>query len=136
MFCSVFVALAKLFVRLQDSGGALITCGLELVGKALVAHSHDLDGKDGGVFRPVDSDGGNAPAKCAAMPASAMIQENPLSRADAANSLASFGHRWADNTRISVSIPYSLSVWIAFSATGRSLVLPIITATFRIVLPP
>ena len=77
-----------------------------------------------------------APATCAAMPASAMIQENPLSRADAANSLASFGHRWADNTRTSVSIPYSLSVWIAFSATGRSLVLPIITATFRIVLPP
>ena len=49
---SVFVALAKLFVRLQDSGGALVTCGLELVGKALVAHSHDLDGKDGGVFAP------------------------------------------------------------------------------------
>lgn len=47
-----FVALAKLFVRLQDSGGALVTCGLELVGKALVAHSHDLDGKDGGVFSP------------------------------------------------------------------------------------
>lgn len=57
-----FVALAKLFVRLQDSGGALVTCGLELVGKALVAHSHDLDGKDGGVFRPVDSDGGNGDA--------------------------------------------------------------------------
>ncbi len=54
-FCSAREAL----VRLQDSGGALVTCGLEVVGKALVAHSHDLDGKDGGVFRPVDSDGGN-----------------------------------------------------------------------------
>ena len=33
---SVFVALTKLFVRLQDSGGALVTCGLELVGKVAV----------------------------------------------------------------------------------------------------
>ena len=75
-----------------------------------------------------------APAKCAAMPASAMIQENPLSRADDANSLASFGHRWADSTRTSVSISYSFRTWIAFSATGRSLVLPMMTATFRMAL--
>ena len=34
-----------------------------------------------------------APARCAAMPANARITENPPSRADAANSLASFGHR-------------------------------------------
>ena len=34
-----------------------------------------------------------APARCAAMPANARITENPPSRADAANSLASFGQR-------------------------------------------
>ena len=34
-----------------------------------------------------------APARWAAIPAAAMRQENPLSRADAANSLASFGQR-------------------------------------------
>ena len=59
---SVFVTLAKRFVRLQDGGGAFIARGAELAGKALIAHGHDLHGEDGSVFRPVDGDGGNGDA--------------------------------------------------------------------------
>ena len=50
------------FVRLQNGGGAFVAGSPELFGKPGICHSHDLNGKNGSVLRPVDGDGGNGNA--------------------------------------------------------------------------
>ena len=70
-----------------------------------------------------------APARCAALPAAARIAPKPFSRADIAKARASSGVLWAENTWTSVGTLNSCSVVIAFSTMGRSLSLPIMTAT-------
>ena len=72
----------------------------------------------------------STPARCAALPAAAMIAAKPWSRADAANSHASAGVRCALMTWTSTPMPNPLRVSIAPLTTGRSLSLPIMTATF------
>ena len=70
-----------------------------------------------------------APARCAALPAAARMAPKPFARADMAKARASSGVLWAENTWTSVGTLNSFSVVIAFSTMGRSLSLPIMTAT-------
>ena len=73
-----------------------------------------------------------APARCAAIPAIAMIAPNPFCAALAAKAFASSGVRCAEYTCTSNGMPRDASVSAAFFAMGRSLSLPMITATFFI----
>ena len=75
-----------------------------------------------------------APARCAAIPAAQIIAPKPFSLAFSANRAAASGVRWADIICVSTGTPRSPSVSTAFETTGRSLSLPIITATFFILL--
>ena len=70
-----------------------------------------------------------APARCAALPAAAMIAPNPFSRALEENSAASTGVRCAEMILTSQGIPSFLSVTIAGFTVCRSLSLPMTTAT-------
>ena len=70
------------------------------------------------------------PAKCAAFPAAAMITPKPFSFALCEKAAASSGVRCADMTCASTSMPKRLSSRIAGETTGRSLSLPMMTATF------
>ena len=73
-----------------------------------------------------------APARWAAMPAAAIMTPKPWLRAFRAKLRASSGVRWAENMCTSWGTPYSASLSAAFSATGRSLSLPMMMATFFI----
>ena len=76
-----------------------------------------------------------APARCAALPAAAMMAPKPASRAVSAKFRAASGVRCADMTRTSVSMPSASSWRTAFSTTGQSLSLPITTAIFLLTMP-
>ena len=69
------------------------------------------------------------PGRAAAMPAAAIITLMPLSSAERAKTSTSSGVRWADNAFTSKGICCSFRKARAFSMTGRSLVLPMITLT-------
>ena len=77
----------------------------------------------------------SAPARCAALPAAAMMTPKPLARASRAKLRAASGVLCADMTRTSASMPSSLSCRTAFSTTGQSLSLPIMTAAFFFTMP-
>ena len=76
------------------------------------------------------------PAKCAAFPAAAMMTPKPFSRAVLENSAAASGVRWADITRTSTGIPKDFSRLMAGATVGKSLSLPMITATFLLIFNP
>ena len=73
------------------------------------------------------------PARCAAMPAAAIITPNPFFTALAENSIAASGVRCALITWTSYSTPNSCNFLTAFDTTGKSLSEPIIIATFFII---
>ena len=79
-----------------------------------------------------------APARCAALPAAAIMTPKPFSRAPSANALASSGVRWALMTRASTGMESSRSCLTHFSTTGQSLSLPMMTAAFFFIMvsPP
>ena len=79
-----------------------------------------------------------APARGAALPAAAMITPKPFSAAPCAKAAASAGVRCAEMTRASTGMSRDLSALSASFTTGRSLSLPMMTATFfnTIILPP
>ena len=73
------------------------------------------------------------PGRAAAMPAPAMITITPRCFAFLANSSTASGVRCADRALTSKGICWSLSHFMAFSITGRSLVEPIIILTFGVI---
>ena len=70
-----------------------------------------------------------APAKCAAIPAAAIITFMPFSAALSAKSAAASGVRWADIMRTTGSMPKPFNWSIQLCITGRSLSEPMTTAT-------
>ena len=77
-----------------------------------------------------------APARCAALPAAAMIAPKPSACAERANAAHASGVRCADRIRTSTGISSDLSFSTAFLIVPRSLSLPITIATFFIETPP
>jgi len=77
-----------------------------------------------------------APARCAAMPAAATIAPKPFSAAPCVNARASSGVRCAEYTCTSKGTENSRNTSNAFSTTGKSLSLPITTATFFMLYTP
>ncbi len=77
-----------------------------------------------------------APARCAALPAAAMMAPKPSARAFSAKARASSGVRCAESTRTQNGTPSALSVSAQGRMTFRSLSLPMTTATLRKVIPP
>ena len=70
------------------------------------------------------------PARWAALPAAAMMTPKPASLAPAEKAAAASGVLWADMTWASTGMPSLLRVKMAPFTTGRSLSLPMMTATF------
>ena len=70
-----------------------------------------------------------APARCAAMPAAAIMTFIPLSAAVPANSAARSGVRCAESMRTTGSISKFFNCSIQLCITGKSLSEPMITAT-------
>ena len=75
----------------------------------------------------------STPARWAAFPAAAMMTPKPWSLAVLENSAAASGVRWALITRASTGMPKAFSRLMAGATTGRSLSLPMITATFLLI---
>src|SRR5262245_61085055 len=69
------------------------------------------------------------PARCAAIPANAMIARKPAASAPRAQAAASSGVRCAESTRISLGISSSASASSQSSTRSRSLGLPAISRT-------
>ena len=75
----------------------------------------------------------STPARCAALPAAAMITPKPSFSAFLENSAAASGVRCALITRASTGMPNCFNLRIAGETTGKSLSLPMITATFLLI---
>ena len=78
----------------------------------------------------------STPARWAAFPAAAMMTPKPCSRAVRENSAAASGVRWADMTFTSTGMPKPFRRLMAGDTVGKSLSLPMMTATFLLILNP
>ena len=104
----------------RDAGGHLNGCqqGIQSVQGGRLNRNTD------------DRQGGVCCQNAAALPAAAMMTPKPFTFAFAANSLARAGVRCALMTCASTGTPKDFSLSIAGFTTGRSLSLPMMTATF------